>query len=255
MFLLFITNNTVTALVDSVIRIKANGWTYYKYYIGRYVQVLQVDMLILLEVWLCLELWNQFKALNGHLSLYIKGVYSSTNECNTIKDLDYSTTECIILNIGKVRRLHNLLCDIVETFDEVFGASMLLETITVMSLIVQHTLRFVILFDYRNRVNYAVITMMTNGFLFIVQSVLVYGEAHTTIAISFRSINELETTDLPGLYSIKRELLDLIQQVHIRNPKVIASSFFDVNFSMAGFATASVTSYIIVALQFMIQEK
>nr|CAH7755505.1 unnamed protein product [Callosobruchus chinensis] len=84
---------------------------------------------------------------------------------------------------------------------------------------------------------------------------LVYGEAHSTIAISYRSINELEAKDLPELHFIKTELLDLIQQVHIRNPKVIASSFFDVNFSMAGFVVASITSYIIVALQFMVQGK
>ncbi|VEN46237.1 unnamed protein product, partial [Callosobruchus maculatus] len=84
---------------------------------------------------------------------------------------------------------------------------------------------------------------------------LVYGEAHTTIAICYRSINELEATHLQGLHLIEKELLHLIQQVHIRNPKVAASSFFDVNFSMSGFVITSVTSYIIVTLQFMIQSK
>ncbi|VEN60312.1 unnamed protein product, partial [Callosobruchus maculatus] len=226
-------------------------------------------MLILLELWLCLELWNQFNGLNEHLSIFIEPVYFSTsisNVCNTINYLNQSTIEWRVLKVRKLKRLHSLLCDILESFNGVFGPIIVLQTICAMVQVVEYTLEFVYYFIYVNYVSEGSVAMMWNGLHFIIQSVgklfalatvgqLVYGEAHTTIAISYRSINEQEATDLPGLHLIKKELLDLIQQVHIRNPKVIASSFFDVNFSMSGFVIASVTSYIIVALQFMTQGK
>ncbi|VEN60311.1 unnamed protein product, partial [Callosobruchus maculatus] len=270
LFILFIINYLVTVFVDPVFWMDTVKFSDFQCYVGRYFQAFQVNMLILLVVWLCLELWNQFKALNDHLSLFVKRVYLSTgisNICNTINDLDQTTIDCRVLKIKKLKRLHNLLCDILESFNGVFGPIILLEAICAMILIVQYTLEFVYLFVYlKYGLNDIWVTVMVNGLHFIIQSVvklfalamvgqLVYGEAHTTIAISYRSINELEATDLPGLHLIKKEFLDLIQQVHIRNPKVIASSFFDVNFSMSGFVIASVTSYIIVALQFMIQSK
>ncbi|VEN46238.1 unnamed protein product, partial [Callosobruchus maculatus] len=227
-------------------------------------------MLLLLVIWLCLELWNQFKALNDHLSLFIGRVYLSTginNTSNTINDLYQTTIECRVLRIKKLKRLHNLLCDILESFNGVFGPIILLEAICAMILIVPYTLGFVYFFGYMEYgLNDIWVMAMVNGLHLIIQSVvklfalaavgqLVYGEAHTTIAICYRSINELEATHLQGLHLIEKELLHLIQQVHIRNPKVAASSFFDVNFSMSGFVITSVTSYIIVTLQFMIQSK
>nr|CAH7755504.1 unnamed protein product [Callosobruchus chinensis] len=197
---------------------------------------------------------------------YTKDAEALVQQRNLIADLDQSTVERSVLKIRKLKKLHNWLCEILESFNGVFGPIILLEAMCAMSLIIQYTLEFMYLFVYRKYLSNISAKIMVNGLLFVIQNAvklfalatvgqLVYGEAHSTIAISYRSINELEAKDLPELHFIKTELLDLIQQVHIRNPKVIASSFFDVNFSMAGFVVASITSYIIVALQFMVQGK
>nr|CAI5867730.1 unnamed protein product [Callosobruchus analis] len=146
LFLLYTTSYVVSITLDTTVWNEEVGFEIYKYYVGRNVQFLQVDMLVLLEMWLCLELWCRFKALNKHLRHYIKRACLGTSICNifdTIKVLDRSTIEWKVTKIRKMKRLHNLLCDTLETFSVVFGPLILLETLSATSLIVQYTLEFI----------------------------------------------------------------------------------------------------------------
>lgn len=62
-------------------------------------------------------------------------------------------------------------------------------------------------------------------------------------------IPSLPTTDY-GI-DLREELLLLAEQTAVIHPKVLAAGFFEVNLAMMGFVVASVTSYIIVIIQFM----
>nr|CAH7716773.1 unnamed protein product [Callosobruchus chinensis] len=84
---------------------------------------------------------------------------------------------------------------------------------------------------------------------------MVYNEGNKAMSICYNIINDLEINHQPGFEIVTSKLTSFIQQVGFRNPRVTASSCFDVRFSMVGFVVASVTSYIIVAVQFMVQEK
>ncbi|CAH1990914.1 unnamed protein product [Acanthoscelides obtectus] len=83
---------------------------------------------------------------------------------------------------------------------------------------------------------------------------LFYREANKATSICYDNINELDTIIQPGWDVVKDQLIALVQQVRDRNPKIAASSCFDVRLGMMGFVVASVTSYIIVAVQFMLQQ-
>nr|CAI5827737.1 unnamed protein product [Callosobruchus analis] len=84
---------------------------------------------------------------------------------------------------------------------------------------------------------------------------MVYNEGNKAVTICYNIINNLEINNQAGFETLTSKLTSFIQQVGYRNPRVTASSCFVVRFSMIGFVVASVTSYIIVAVQFMVQEK
>nr|CAI5867723.1 unnamed protein product [Callosobruchus analis] len=257
LFILFVSTYIAATVFETVIWLEVSEFKFYKYYVGRNVQIIQVDMVILLEMLLCLELWSRYKALNEDLRLFSKHSClgaSVQNIFNAIKELDEdeATVEWRVLKIMKLKKLHNLLCDTVQSFNVVFGPVMLLETLSAISLIAEYTLVFAYYLVIHHRPHTPVVTLLVDGLLYIIPSAiklfglaavgqLVYGEAYDTIAISYRSIAVLETTDQLGHHLIKKELLDLIKQVHIRKPKVAASSFFDVNFGMTGFVVSTMT--------------
>nr|CAI5817475.1 unnamed protein product [Callosobruchus analis] len=255
LFILFGSTYIMSTIFDTIVWLDAVGFEIYKYYIGRNAQLIQ----------------SRYKALNEDLRLFSRYACLGTSIQNTFKaikelDEDEATVEWRVLKIRKLKMLHNLLCDTLQSFNVVFGPLILLETLSAISVIVEYTLVFAYYLVIHYQPGTPVDTLLVDGLLYIVPSAiklfglaaigqLVYGEAHDSIAISYRSITMLEATDQLGHHFIKKELLDLIKQVHIRNPKVAASSFFDVNFSMTGFVVSSVTSYIIVFFQFMIQGK
>nr|CAH7755506.1 unnamed protein product [Callosobruchus chinensis] len=236
LFILFGSSYMVTITFDALTWTNAEGLEILKFYIGRNIQFLQVDMLVLLELWLCLEVWSRFKALNNSLKFFNHHAYLGVSN-TALSKINGTITDWRILKIRKLKRLHNLLCDTLQSFNGVFGPVILLEVISAITLTVEYTLIYVYYFviHYKSGTS---MSFAVNGLLFIIQSVielfalaavgqLVYQEAHDTIAICYRSINELEARDQPGFHFIKKELQDFIQQVHIRNPKVAASSFFD----------------------------
>ncbi|XP_056646218.1 uncharacterized protein LOC130451300 [Diorhabda sublineata] len=74
-------------------------------------------------------------------------------------------------------------------------------------------------------------------------------EATKTITICYGIINCLDNNALQNIDAI-RELKFLIEQAVNRKPYFTASGFFVANSTMMGFIIGSITSYVIVALQF-----
>lgn len=77
-------------------------------------------------------------------------------------------------------------------------------------------------------------------------------EAKRITAICYTLLSEvpsLPKTDY-GV-ALREELLLLAEETAACHPKVSAAGFFEVNLGMMGFVVASITSYIIVAIQFI----
>lgn len=77
-------------------------------------------------------------------------------------------------------------------------------------------------------------------------------EAKRTPEICYSLLNDIPTipkTDKDKI--LKEELLLIAQQATCRSPCISAAGFFVVNNSILGFILASVTSYIIVTIQFV----
>ncbi|KAG5860915.1 hypothetical protein JTB14_009067 [Gonioctena quinquepunctata] len=71
----------------------------------------------------------------------------------------------------------------------------------------------------------------------------------TTICYSIIFALEYDSTQEAGI--LKEELRNLVHQLSQRTPCLSAAGFFNIDFTMMGFIMSSITSYIIVAIQFI----
>lgn len=76
--------------------------------------------------------------------------------------------------------------------------------------------------------------------------------AQGIIPVCFKILHQLDTELIEESQQMKKELRMLVQQVMQRDPHLEADGFFEVNYNMLGFVISSFTSYIIVAVQFML---
>ncbi|XP_050519621.1 uncharacterized protein LOC126893453 [Diabrotica virgifera virgifera] len=75
-------------------------------------------------------------------------------------------------------------------------------------------------------------------------------ESKNTVQICYDIINNSDLNKIIN-HNLLDQLTFLVQQVVYSSTSLSAAGFFDVNFSMMGFIVSSITSYIIVALQFL----
>lgn len=79
--------------------------------------------------------------------------------------------------------------------------------------------------------------------------------ANGIIFICYRILHLLDSHMTLDSTLVKRELKQLINQVVYRKPPLKADGFFVINFTMLGFATTSLTSHLIVGIQFVLNDK
>lgn len=78
--------------------------------------------------------------------------------------------------------------------------------------------------------------------------------AQDIIPVCYRILHQLDSNVILESHLLKKELKMLIKQVTQRKPCLDAAGFFVVNFNMLGFVITSFTSYIIVAIQFLLKD-
>ncbi|KAJ8968890.1 hypothetical protein NQ314_002052 [Rhamnusium bicolor] len=77
-------------------------------------------------------------------------------------------------------------------------------------------------------------------------------EANKIGKICYILLNDVPTIPITDHDTILRqELLSIAEQATVRQPLISAAGFFEVDYGMMGFIVASVTSYIIVTIQFI----
>lgn len=78
--------------------------------------------------------------------------------------------------------------------------------------------------------------------------------ARDIIPVCYSIIHKLDSNLVQEAELLKKELRMLISQVTERKPHLEAAGFFVVNFDMLGFIVTSFTTFIIVAVQFLLSD-
>ncbi|XP_018577463.1 uncharacterized protein LOC108915810 [Anoplophora glabripennis] len=260
-----------TIFIDSFVWIKTLGLKIYVYYIAKYVMWYQFNVGTFLIFWLALEIEGRFREVNRLLIRCARGKKSSfliptlLYEYSIVnrKDKPFYIRIPDTVLLRSIKFWYNDFVTLVEEFNSIFGLNLL----------------FVILFNITNVVHYTEILMLhviykkvetdfEVGFIFLslmwitvafVQTMAIAAaceslanEAGGITAICYTLLSEVSSfpkTDYEA--ALRKELLLLAEQTGAGHPKVSAAGFFEVNFGMMGFVVASVTSYIIVTIQFM----
>ncbi|XP_074038711.1 uncharacterized protein [Leptinotarsa decemlineata] len=249
-------------ILDSWVWLDSVSMDMYKYYVVRNIQYCQVCALIVFWFWLAIEILHRFSILNGILET-IRETSLDHGKLSIVKDL---TEEVEPVENGqdileKVTEYHNFLCEVVNDVNDLFGLIILFFEIFVIGYVVQYTSVIILytvlkepMIDIRFRERLALVSaawIFVSGLKVVFLSTaghFVEKEANRTIVICYNLINNLKRR--ANYERLKEELQDLSQQVARRNPRLTASGFFVINLTMLGCIVSSVTSYIIIALQF-----
>ncbi|CAH1180234.1 unnamed protein product [Phaedon cochleariae] len=101
-------------------------------------------------------------------------------------------------------------------------------------------------FMLANITSYIIVAVQVEVVILAAVGDFVSEEAKTTKDICQAIIVDLDTNDV-----LRDELIELAQQVARRNPQLTASTFFGIDFTILGFMLTNITTYIIVAIQFI----
>ncbi|CAH2002379.1 unnamed protein product [Acanthoscelides obtectus] len=120
---------------DTILWTDMVGFKLYQFYILRNVQYYQTDMMLLLEMWLCIEQKCRFKHLNVQLDDILKKFNVDAKKAS--KGLNSFQIE---IEVRRIKKCHNRLCNITETFCEVFGTLIVLQVIFHICIVISYTL-------------------------------------------------------------------------------------------------------------------
>ncbi|KAF7278850.1 hypothetical protein GWI33_007913 [Rhynchophorus ferrugineus] len=172
---------------------------------------------------------------------------------------------------NKIRLLtvyHGRICDLLDTFNDMFGTLIFFAIITIISNILWSLtvlIHFAVFGTRFGEVNISSWILMTTA-----SSILItLGEAAFEAYIGEAIIQETKKSSVRCYYllgklqfgetdtdeDIKVCILTLIRQINVRNPSIKAGGFFVINFRVLGFILSQVSTYSIVATQFLLESR
>ncbi|XP_060522498.1 uncharacterized protein LOC132699670 [Cylas formicarius] len=249
---------------DATIWISTLGLKWYsKYYLTRVIQLYQCFLTVFFANVLADQLRDRFETLNQLLVNTIKG-----SDCGFWV---YSQQFNVRLNnrrgVKEFSQIHTFLCEMVENFNSIFGFLFMFAALVSIVMILNFVVMMLAIFFFEIKIEgieYGtnLLVVCTMGIvIIIVQTVILAwigerlsNEASKTHRISYSILNSISL--LPYIETkegLRDDLLLLSMQSVFRKPCVRASGFFVVNYRMLGFMTATLTSYVIVAVQFLTQ--
>ncbi|XP_050502122.1 uncharacterized protein LOC114331466 isoform X1 [Diabrotica virgifera virgifera] len=234
----------------------------YKYFLIRDIQNIQLSSTICLWMWLGSEIRRRFSVLNDLLiDELIHKDSSSLSGNNKAEKPDLQKMSKKLKNIG---RLYNKMCDAVDLVNELFGLSIMFFVIFAICYVVSYSSVLALvavgseaMSGLTKNQNLRILSLV-----WIVENMIkimalasagenLSREANRTITVCYGIINTLDNNPQYNVDAIKEELNFLIQQAAHRKPCLSASGFFVANSTMMGFIIGSITSYVIVAVQFL----
>ncbi|XP_072375315.1 uncharacterized protein [Diabrotica undecimpunctata] len=234
----------------------------YTYFIIRDIQNIQLSSTICFWMWLGSEIKRRFKVLND--ILIDEPIYQETNFNSSNCKLEGHDLQKMVKKLKTVGRLYNNMCDTVELVNELFGLSIMYFVIFAICYVVSYTsvLALVAVGSGEIAVLNKKENLRTLSLVWIAENMIkimalasagenLSREANRTITVCYGIINTLDNNPQYNVDAIKEELNFLIQQAAHRKPCLSASGFFVANSTMMGFIIGSITSYVIVAVQFL----
>ncbi|XP_044259377.1 uncharacterized protein LOC123007926 [Tribolium madens] len=219
------------------------GFAIFRYYVGRSVMYYASNTVVFFVF---------------HSASIIKNFFVSLNLLLERRKVDK-------VELQKIRVYYNEICGLCDTFNKIFGFVILSVIVFTISYILNLSDLLLVYavkkreirgFTYGNDlIVLSVLWMLT----LLIFSVLLAHECASAVsasenitAICFSYLNKIPA--IPKSYEefcLKEEICLLIQQVATRRPRFSAAGFFPVDFTLLGFILASVTSYVIVSIQFI----
>ncbi|XP_072385176.1 uncharacterized protein [Diabrotica undecimpunctata] len=230
----------------------------------RNAQYMHTILSLGLLVWMTMETSARYKKLTER----IEDIFQ-VNRSEIITNITYNIQIQanyqlkLIQDIRLISRVYNILCNVVDTLNSIFGATILFYCLFVVFFVVEY-LTLLILFGlsaYHTRATDETI-LKWGSYVWIAENCIkimalasagenLSREANRTITVCYGIINTLDNNPQYNVDAIKEELNFLIQQAAHRKPCLSASGFFVANSTMMGFIIGSITSYVIVAVQFL----
>ncbi|XP_072375314.1 uncharacterized protein [Diabrotica undecimpunctata] len=239
------------------------GFRFYSIYVIRNIQYYQLSVILFLWFWLAMEVIKRFKILNAILEKVVVSPYILLN--TDLKRGRYSNCVDVFKMEEKIKNisgLYNGVCDVVDLMNDVFGKGLLFIIIFIISFILTYMILLIIYISFPiNGVELSKNSPVVSGVWILENFIKIMAlasagenlsrEANRTITVCYGIINTLDNNPQYNVDAIKEELNFLIQQAAHRKPCLSASGFFVANSTMMGFIIGSITSYVIVAVQFL----
>ncbi|CAH0564899.1 unnamed protein product [Brassicogethes aeneus] len=252
-----------TIFLDTAVWIYIIGWKFYKYYIFREFQYFHYSVMVFLAYYFACMIRCKFASLNVLLTedaCQLSSQEKYTHDFLPVYDMerllmvnnDEKTTQ---QNLKDVFKWYTEIADILEIYNSIFGQIIFIASMCTIALLLNYIVYFLI-----SPFTIAILILVMFWILIALVQIItlayvcdsVAKEAKKTPEICYILLNKIPTIPKTDKDKILREELQLIaQQAICRNPCISASGFFVVNNSILGFIMASVTSYIIVTIQFV----
>ncbi|KAG5880343.1 hypothetical protein JTB14_019822 [Gonioctena quinquepunctata] len=261
----FILSSLYTPLYIFMRRMFWSSSGYSKYYNGGDLIYLQLNMGIFLYFWLAEEILERFKALNKSLENISKNARTTKILARGYKVKIFLVKRSTIRELGIISKHYNCLVDILHNLNDLFGYFVMLYVVFVIAFVMNSiasafwyttSLRsfingFMDIFAIRCIHFISTTEVLVRVIAIAAVGTFLLREARRTTTICYNIIDALQYDSTQEAEVLKRELRHFVDQVAQRTPRLSAAGFFNIDFTMMGFIISSITSYIIVAIQFL----
>ncbi|KAL1506220.1 hypothetical protein ABEB36_005619 [Hypothenemus hampei] len=270
---LFICNVCIGSLIacEASFFLLHYGWNVYKYLIFRSLEFYFYNLILMLLLTLTRKLELRFAELNELLEY--KTEHFLNNRGNNKCDIQMETHLSFILNsehfysVRTFRVMHYELCKLVKRFNEMFGR-IILSTVVFSIVNILAKVTFIIDFYITERSDedinkwstfigilcFWIFVNLSQSFLFSFYGAQITKEGEKTTRICFYLLNKVscQTKNLDEKL-VQEELMAFAFQSYCHIPSLSAGGFFDINFRVLGLMISSVTSYLMVIIQFLLR--
>ncbi|XP_066245165.1 uncharacterized protein [Euwallacea similis] len=249
------------------------GWDTYKYLIFSDVQFYLYNLVLLLLLALARKMELRFSELNELLEYktenFLKTNTNPKNENEVESHLSFILNSEHFYSVRTFRVMHYDLCKLVKRFNEMFGR-IILSTVVFSIANILAKVTFIIDFYVTPRseeekqkwavfmgiIGFWIFASMAQSFLFAFYGEQVTKEGEKTTRICFYLLNKVPFQPKNNDQKlVQEELTNFAFQSYSHIPCLSAGGFFDVNFRVLGLMISSVTSYLMVIIQFLLRQQ
>ncbi|RZC39611.1 uncharacterized protein BDFB_000669 [Asbolus verrucosus] len=238
---------------DTFVWIRSVGFKMFQFYLGRSLMYYTCNTMIFFMFQSALLIKHLFASLNNSLETITKNLVCNDvrrqyilTEFKMVKSSTITNYQCF--DIKRIRKLHNKICSLVDSFNDAYGFVILSVILVIITYILNLTdLVLVYAVDKTKSIDgaqYGAELIILCGFWIITLLMFSVFLAHSCANAV------LESEKLSIVCFVWLNEIPTIPTSHVatsRRPKFSAAGFFTVDFTLLGFIIGSVTSYIIIS--------